>query len=103
MTDTATRHPKRESGVGAAPAGRSPMGGAHTLGEAKGSGSTAVAQMVARSAGRGYQKYLPNIQKRDGRIVPFEFDKIAEAIHEAMLASGEGSKEEAEVAAHKVA
>ncbi|OHB20459.1 MAG: ribonucleoside-triphosphate reductase [Parcubacteria group bacterium RIFCSPHIGHO2_01_FULL_56_18] len=50
-----------------------------------------------------YQKYLPNIQKRDGRIVPFEFDKVAEAIHKAMLASGEGSMDEAEVVAHKVA
>jgi anaerobic ribonucleoside-triphosphate reductase len=46
---------------------------------------------------------LPNIQKRDGRIVPFEFDKIVEAIHKAMLASSEGSVEEAEVVAHKVA
>src|SRR3989338_4269472 len=58
---------------------------------------------TSAGAGRVYQKYLPNIQKRDGRIVPFEFDKVAEAIHKAMLASGEGSKEEAEVAAHKVA
>jgi len=59
----------------------------------------------SRPAGAGhvYQKYLPNIQKRDGRIVPFEFDKVAEAIHKAMLASSEGSKEEAEVVAHKVA
>src|SRR3990167_6972791 len=56
---------------------------------------------TSAGAGRVYQKYLPNIQKRDGRIVPFEFDKVAEAIHKAMLASGEGSKEE--VAAHKVA
>jgi ribonucleoside-diphosphate reductase alpha chain len=54
-------------------------------------------------AGRVYQKYLPNIQKRDGRIVPFEFDKIAEVIHKAMIASNEGSVEEAEIVAHKVA
>ena len=54
-------------------------------------------------AGRVYQKYLPNIQKRDGRIVPFEFDKVSEAIHKAMLASSEGSADEAEVVAHKVA
>jgi ribonucleoside-diphosphate reductase alpha chain len=52
---------------------------------------------------RVYKKYLPQIQKRDGRVMPFEFDKIAEAIHKAMLASGEGSQDEAEVVAHKVA
>jgi ribonucleoside-triphosphate reductase len=55
------------------------------------------------SAQRVYQKYLPQIQKRDGRIVPFEFPKIVEAIHKSMLASGEGSQSEAEVIAHKVA
>ena len=50
---------------------------------------------------RVYKKYLPNVQKRDGRIVPFEFDKIANAIHKAMQATNEGS--EAVVVAHKVA
>ncbi len=52
---------------------------------------------------RVYKKYLPQIQKRDGRIVAFEFDKIVSAIHKAMTASGEGSHDEAEVVAHKVA
>ena len=60
------------------------------------------AKMPPRSVGKVYQKYLPNIQKRDGRIVPFEFDKIAEVIQKAMLASNEGSRDEAEVVAHKV-
>ncbi|MCE9541341.1 ribonucleoside-triphosphate reductase [Candidatus Kaiserbacteria bacterium] len=55
------------------------------------------------SANRVYKKYLPNIQKRDGRIVPFEFDKITRAIQKAMLASNEGSEDEAVVVAHKVA
>lgn len=50
-----------------------------------------------------YGKYLPNIQKRDGRIVVFEFSKVVQAIHKAMLASGEGSIDEARVVAHKVA
>lgn len=52
---------------------------------------------------RVYKKYLPQIQKRDGRIVPFAFEKIVRAIHKAMNASHEGSAEEAEVVAHKVA
>ncbi len=55
------------------------------------------------SAGRVYQKYLPQIQKRDGRVVPFEFPKVAEAIHKAMIVSSEGSADEAQVVAHKVA
>ncbi|MDO8552591.1 MAG: ATP cone domain-containing protein [bacterium] len=55
------------------------------------------------SALRVYKKYLPNVQKRDGRIVPFEFDKVSNAIHKAMLATNEGSEDEAVVVAHKVA
>src|SRR3989344_3297150 len=55
------------------------------------------------SALRVYKKYLPNVQKRDGRIVPFEFDKVTNAIHKAMLATNEGSEDEAVVVAHKVA
>lgn len=50
-----------------------------------------------------YKKYLPQVQKRDGRIVPFEFEKVAQAIHKAMAASNEGSLEEAQLVAHKVA
>lgn len=55
------------------------------------------------AANRVYKKYLPNIQKRDGRILPFEFEKIVEAIKKAMTASNEGSADEAVVVAHKVA
>lgn len=52
---------------------------------------------------RVYRKYIPNIQKRDGRIVPFEMEKAASAIHKAMVASNEGSQDEAMVVAHRVA
>src|SRR3989344_5977690 len=55
------------------------------------------------AAMRVYKKYLPQIQKRDGRILPFEFPKIITAIEKAMKASNEGSPEEAVVVAHKVA
>ncbi|MBI5456628.1 ribonucleoside-triphosphate reductase [Candidatus Kaiserbacteria bacterium] len=50
-----------------------------------------------------YAKYVPNIQKRDGRIVPFEFEKIVQATYKAMRASNMGSAHEAEIVAHKVA
>ncbi|MEK7133518.1 MAG: ATP cone domain-containing protein [Patescibacteria group bacterium] len=55
------------------------------------------------SAIRVYKKYLSQIQKRDGRIVPFDFPKIVNVIHKAMAASNEGSRDEAAVVAHKVA
>lgn len=50
-----------------------------------------------------YIKYIPKIQKRDGREVSFSFDKIVRAIYKAMEAADEGSREEAEVVAHRVA
>ena len=52
---------------------------------------------------RVYKKYLPQIQKRDGRIVSFELSKVVSAIEKAMKASNEGSEDEAMVVAHKVA
>lgn len=58
----------------------------------------------AESAAIGiYARYLPQIQKRDGRVVPFDFHKIVSAIGKAMRSSKEGSDEEAHVVAHKVA
>lgn len=47
-------------------------------------------------------KLVKNIQKRDGSIVPFDLMKIVGAIHKAMLVTGEGSLEEAELVATKV-
>jgi len=47
-----------------------------------------VAKVPAESLASGlYKKYLPSIQKRDGRTVPFAFEKIVNAIHKAMMAS----------------
>jgi ribonucleoside-triphosphate reductase len=71
---------------------------------AEGASRTAANPSKSDGAAIGvYKKYLPNIQKRDGRIVPFEFDKVVNAIHKAMIATGEGSEDEAVVVAHKVA
>jgi len=39
---------------------------------------------------------IEKIRKRDGRIVPFEQDKITKAIHAAMTAVSEGDKKEAQ-------
>ena len=61
------------------------------------------ARIQDSAAIRVYKKYLPNIQKRSGAIVPFEFGKIVTAIEKSMKASNEGSPDEATVVAHKVA
>ncbi|MHB8914173.1 MAG: ATP cone domain-containing protein [Minisyncoccota bacterium] len=49
-----------------------------------------------------YREMIPQIEKRDGRLVPFDFDKIVEAIWKAMMAAGEGSHEDAVLVAHQV-
>ena len=54
------------------------------------------------SKGSYYTKFVPQIQKRDGTIVPFDFHKIVRALSMAMDQVGEGSPEEAEMVAHKV-
>ncbi len=56
----------------------------------------------ADAKGSYYASFVPQIQKRDGSIVPFDFTKIVRAISLAMEQTGEGSPEEAEMVAHKV-
>jgi len=46
--------------------------------------------------------FIKGIQKRNGVIVPFDIEKIANAINKAMLAGGEGSIEESLMVAKKV-
>ena len=46
--------------------------------------------------------FIKSVIKRDGVSVPFDIDKIANAINKAMLASGEGSMKEAEMVANRV-
>lgn len=46
--------------------------------------------------------FIKTIQKRNGSIVPFDMERIVTAIYKAMLATGEGSREEAELVANKV-
>ncbi|MFZ2707351.1 MAG: ATP cone domain-containing protein, partial [Minisyncoccia bacterium] len=57
---------------------------------------------VKDSENARYQKFVPKIRKRDGRVVPLEFGRVANAIFKAMVASQEGSDEEAIMVAHKV-
>lgn len=49
-----------------------------------------------------YREMVPNIEKRDGRLVPFDFDKIVSAVLKAMTETGEGEREDAVLIAHQV-
>jgi len=50
-----------------------------------------------------YRDMIPQIEKRDGRLVSFDFDKIASAVWKAMTEAGEGGQEDAVLVAHQVA
>ncbi len=52
---------------------------------------------------RRYREMIPQVEKRDGRLVAFDFDKIATAIWKAMAVAEEGSQEDAVLVAHQVA
>lgn len=45
---------------------------------------------------------VKEVQKRNGQIVPFDIEKVTNAINKAMFATGEGSPEEAELVANSV-
>lgn len=45
---------------------------------------------------------VKKVQKRDGSIVDFDIQKIANAIHKGMISTGEGSQKEAELVAGRV-
>lgn len=46
--------------------------------------------------------FIKSVQRRDGTIVPFDIEKIKNAINKAMLAAGEGSIKDAEKVADRV-
>lgn len=47
-------------------------------------------------------QFVKKVQKRNGSIVPFEFERIVNVINKAMIATREGSLKEAEIVATKV-
>ena len=52
---------------------------------------------------RRYREMIPQVEKRDGRLMPFDFDKIVSAVFKAMAEAGEGGQEDAVLVAHQVA
>lgn len=63
----------------------------------------ATAEPAESKETKRYRDLIPQVEKRDGRIVPFSFEKIVAAIHKAMIAAGEGGVEDATLVAHQVA
>jgi len=47
-------------------------------------------------------KLIEMVEKRNGKLVPFEVEIIAKAVYKAMLAANEGSEAEADMVANKV-
>ena len=64
----------------------------------------AISEKEVKAVHKGtyYSKFVPEIQKRDGSIARFDFNKIVRAVGLAMEQVEEGSMEEAEMVAHKV-
>jgi ribonucleoside-triphosphate reductase len=59
---------------------------------------------VKKVSGKGGKKeeFVKSIIKRDGRVVPFDIEKIANAIYKGMISTNEGSQEESALVANKV-
>lgn len=64
--------------------------------------STSVAIPLSKET-RRYREMIPQVEKRDGRLVPFDFEKIVYAVWKAMMEAGEGSQDDAILVAHQVA
>ncbi|MES3004494.1 MAG: ATP cone domain-containing protein [Patescibacteria group bacterium] len=63
-----------------------------------------VTKIVAKVPTKAVTKtqLIKNVEKRNGQVAPFDIERVAVAIHKAMIASNEGSREEAEMVANKV-
>lgn len=61
----------------------------------------AKVKKVKGKAGKN-EEFVKSITKRDGRIVPFDIEKIANAIFKGMVSTSEGSQEESALVANKV-
>ncbi len=59
-----------------------------------------MVKTTKKSAGK--VSLIKQVQKRNGLIVPFDIERIVNAVNKAMIATGEGSPEEAEIIANGV-
>ncbi|MBI2096058.1 MAG: ribonucleoside-triphosphate reductase [Candidatus Taylorbacteria bacterium] len=64
--------------------------------------SAVPASAVKRGEKKKENTFVKVVRKRDGTVVPFDINKIKNALYKAMIQTGEGSEEEAAVVANKV-
>lgn len=76
--------------------------GTNNPARSKGSKKKADAKKKTQAKKRTGSSIVTNIRNRSGEIVPFDLERIVNAIYKAMLAAEEGSYEEAEMVANKV-
>lgn len=62
----------------------------------------AEAKAPVKAESRAKKLLITDVQKRNGLVVPFDLERIANAVNKAMIATGEGSLEEAEMIANQV-
>lgn len=61
-----------------------------------------MAKITKKKKISGQHTLIKQVQKRNGLIVPFDLDRVISAVNKAMIATGEGSLEEAELIANQV-
>ncbi len=61
-----------------------------------------MAKTAKKTKKMAMEDFIKKVQKRDGTIVNFDFERIVTAINKAMMASNEGSEAEARMVANKV-
>ncbi len=61
-----------------------------------------MAKTIKKKKVSGQHTLIKQVQKRNGLVVPFDLDRVVSAVHKAMIATGEGSLEEAELIANQV-
>jgi len=75
-----------------------------TVSKQRGTKKTGTKQSTGLTASSKQRtsELVPHVRKRNGSVVPFDLDKVANAIYKAMLATGEGNDVEASMVANKV-
>ncbi len=58
---------------------------------------------VRENTTKKYTALVKRVQKRNGLFVPFDIDRIANAIYKAMIASNEGKRKDADALARRIA
>ena len=65
-------------------------------------GMWASKNMEAELKEKKVENHIDKVQKRDGRVVNFEQEKIAEAVHKALIATNQGNGPESKRVSDKV-